>query len=160
MVSSPILGLYKGQEENLPVPSRAQCSSACDRISLEPQPKSSSLQWNFTTCHPSRHMQATEWSDETPSFVGLAKCLTLKPLRSLDFKRVVVLIRVPFCPYFFCGTYYLGYPKGDPNFDNHPYLPHSIKSPLHALCGGGLDDNPVLIWIYLPPRTRIALETR
>ena len=83
-----------------------------------------------------------------------------EPFKSKDFIWVVVKLGCLSGSLLYYGTYYLGYPKGDPNFDNHPYLPHSIKSPLHALCGGGLDDNPVLIWIYLPPRTRIALETR
>ena len=34
---------------------------------------------------------------------------------------VVVKIMVPFGVPVINGTYYLGYPKGDHNFDNHPY---------------------------------------
>ena len=33
----------------------------------------------------------------------------------------VFKIGVPFWVPIECGTYYLGYPKRDHNFDNHPY---------------------------------------
>ena len=42
----------------------------------------------------------------------------------LNGMRVVVKIRVPFWVLLCYGTFYLGYPKRDPNFDNHPREPH------------------------------------
>ena len=45
-----------------------------------------------------------------------------EPLKTKSQARwVVVKIMVPFwVPFFFYGTYYLGYPKRGHNFDNYP----------------------------------------
>ena len=42
-----------------------------------------------------------------------------EPFKSKDFIWVVVKLGCLSGSLLYYGTYYLGYPKGDPNFDNH-----------------------------------------
>ena len=49
------------------------------------------------------------------------RCLCSIWEKPIMVREVVVKIMVPFWVLLQYGTYYLGYPKRDHNFDNYPY---------------------------------------